>query len=185
VPTARRSRTIAAPVEQLWDLVCDPHHLPRWWPRVTRVEDVDGGAFTEVMQTKKGKWVRADYDIVGVDEAGHVLTWAQRIDGTPFARLLSSAETELRLAPAGTAGAAGSRGGGDDARTVPSRTLYNDGDTADATEVTIELRQSLAGYSPRFGILAGFSPRMGGYMVRRAAEATLEQALDGLERISG
>jgi uncharacterized protein YndB with AHSA1/START domain len=181
VPTARRSRTIAAPVEQLWDLICDPHHLPRWWPRVMRVEDVDGGAFTEVMQTKKGKWVRADYDIVGVDEAEHVLTWEQRIDGTPFARLLSSAETELRLVAVTAAGS----GGGQDAGTVPAQTLSDHGYTASATEVTIELRQTLAGYSPRFGILAGFSPRIGGYMVRRAAQDTLEQALDGLEQISG
>jgi hypothetical protein len=46
---------------------------------------------------------------------------------------------------------------------------------AAATEVTIELRQTLN----------GFLARLGGYMVRRAAAATLEEALDGLERISG
>jgi uncharacterized protein YndB with AHSA1/START domain len=158
VPTARRSRTIAAPVEQLWELVRDPHHLPRWWPRVTRVEGIDGAAFTEVMKTKKGKVVRADFDVVHVDEAARLVTWAQRIEGTPFARVLSAAETDLQLAPAS--------GGA-------------------ATEVTIELRQMLAGFSPRLGVLAGLSPRLGGHMVRRAAEATLEEALDGLERISG
>ena len=156
MPTARASRKIAAPAEQLWQLVCDPHHLPRWWPRVTRVEAVDANAFTEVMQTKKGKWVRADFDIVRVDEHERVLTWAQRVEGTPFARVLSAAETELVLAP-----------------------------VADATQVTIELRQTLAGYSPRFGMLAGVSPRMGGRMVRRAAQRTVEQALDGLERLYG
>ncbi len=43
VPSARRSRTIAARAEQLWELIGDPHHLPRWWPRVERVEDVEGG----------------------------------------------------------------------------------------------------------------------------------------------
>lgn len=155
MPTARRSRTIAAPVEQLWDLVSDPHHLPRWWPRVTRVEGVEGKAFTEVMRTRKGKVVRADFDVVAKDERARLLTWAQRIQGTPFARVLSSAETDVSLAPA-----------------------------ENATEVTIELRQVLAGYSPRFGLLAGFSPRIGGRMVRRAAERTLDEALDGLERIS-
>ena len=155
MPTARRSRTIAAPVEQLWDLVSDPHHLPRWWPRVTRVEDVQGKAFTEVMRTRKGKIVRADFDIVAKDERTRLLTWAQRVHGTPFARVLSSAETDVSLAPA-----------------------------ENATEVTIELRQALAGYSPRFGLLAGLSPRIGGRMVRRAAERTLDEALDGLERIS-
>src|SRR4029077_10290309 len=69
VPTARRSRTIAAPVEELWEVIADPHHLPRWWPRVTRVEDVEGNAFTEVMRTAKGKLVRADFLLVRTDEA--------------------------------------------------------------------------------------------------------------------
>jgi hypothetical protein len=40
--------------------------------------------------------------------------------------------------------------------------------------VTIELRQALNGVS-----------RFGGYMVRRAARATLDEALNGLERIGG
>jgi uncharacterized protein YndB with AHSA1/START domain len=155
VPTACRSRKIAAPAEELWDIVSDPHHLPRWWPRVTRVEDVHGGAFTEVMKTRKGKIVRADFDIVRVEESEQCLTWSQRVAGTPFERVLQSAETDVRLAPA-------------------------DG----VTEVTIELRQTLAGFSTRKGVLAGLSPRIGGRMVRRAAEGTLEDALAGLERIS-
>jgi hypothetical protein len=46
---------------------------------------------------------------------------------------------------------------------------------AQGTSVTLELQQSLNGFFPRFG----------GFMVRRAAAATLEEALDGLERISG
>jgi uncharacterized protein YndB with AHSA1/START domain len=159
VPTARRSRTIAAPVEQLWQVVSDPHHLPRWWPRVTRVEGVKGKAFTEVMRTRKGKVVRADFDVIAKDERTHLLTWAQRVQGTPFARVLSSAETDVTLTPAAE-------------------------DAGDATEVTLELRQVLAGFSPRLGLLAGLSPRIGGRMVRRAAERTLDDALDGLERIS-
>ncbi len=70
-PAARRSRTIAAPAAGAVGDARDPHHLPRWWPRVTRVEDVADGAFTEVMKTKKGKLVRADFD-VRRDEAEHV-----------------------------------------------------------------------------------------------------------------
>jgi uncharacterized protein YndB with AHSA1/START domain len=157
VPTARRSRTIAAPAEQLWEVVRDPHHLPRWWPRVTRVEDVEGGAFTEVMTTAKGKVVRADFSLLAADEGARTLTWSQRLEGTPFARLLALAETEVRLAPAGY-GAGGPAGG-----------------AVSATEVTIELRQTLTGFFPRFG-----AP-----IVRRAATETIEEALDGLERISG
>ncbi|HTU80103.1 MAG TPA: SRPBCC family protein [Solirubrobacteraceae bacterium] len=148
MPTARASRTIAAPVHELWELVRDPHHLPRWWPRVARVEDVKGGAFTEVMKTKKGKLVRADFNLVDADRATHTLRWRQRLDGTPFARVLAASETEVRLTPA--AGAA-------------------------ATVVTLELRQTATGL---------FS-RLGGYLLRRAARATLHDALDALERISG
>jgi uncharacterized protein YndB with AHSA1/START domain len=145
VPTARRSRTIAASVEEVWDVISDPHHLPRWWPRVNRVEDVDGEAFTEVMTTAKGKVVRADFQLVQVEE-GTRLRWDQRVEGTPFANLLKSASTEVRLAPSGR-----------------------------STEVTIELEQKLN----------GFFARIGGYMVGRAAAATIEDALDGLERIRG
>jgi uncharacterized protein YndB with AHSA1/START domain len=145
VPTARRSRIIAAPAEELWAVIGDPHHLPRWWPRVTRVEDVEGNAFTEVMKTAKGRLVRADFQLVRNDERAS-LAWEQRLEGTPFARLLRSAETQVSLEPA-----------------------------AEGTSVTIELRQTLTGFFPRFG----------GFMVRRAAAATLDEALDGLERISG
>jgi uncharacterized protein YndB with AHSA1/START domain len=156
VPTARRSRLIAAPPEQLWEVVSDPHHLPRWWPRVSRVEDVAEGAFTEVMRTAKGKVVRADFELVASDPMERSLTWSQRLPGTPFARLLSSAETDVRLAPV-------------------AATVDGVGLERETTEVTIELRQELAGVLTRIGTL----------MVRRAAAATIEEALDGLERISG
>jgi uncharacterized protein YndB with AHSA1/START domain len=146
VPTARRTRIIAASVEELWEVICDPHHLPRWWPRVNRVEDVEDGAFTEVMKTAKGKLVRADFRLVRSDERAHSLAWQQQLEGTPFSRLLSSAETRVSLEP-----------------------------VAEGTSVTIELRQRLSGFFPRFG----------GFMVRRAAAATLDEALGGLERISG
>jgi len=149
MPTARRSRTIAAPVGELWQLVRDPHHLPRWWPRVTRVENVAQNAFTEVMKTKKGKLVRADYLVVQIDELEHTLRWEQRVAGTPFARVLASAQTGVRLKPT-DAGVA-------------------------ATNVTLELRQTMTGFFPRFG----------GFLLRRAAGATLEEALDGLARIYG
>jgi carbon monoxide dehydrogenase subunit G len=131
-------------VGDLWEVISDPHHLPRWWPRVARVEDVDGGAFTEVMKTTRGKTVRADFELADADEATHTLRWEQRLEGTPFARLLSSADTLVNLQPAG-----------------------------EGTHVTIELRQTLA----------GMLPRLGSFMVRRAAAATIEEALDGLERI--
>jgi uncharacterized protein YndB with AHSA1/START domain len=146
VPTTRRSRTIGASPEQVWRTVCDPHHLPRWWPRVERVEDVEGGAFTEVMRTAKGKAVRADFRVLHSDERRHTLTWEQQLEGTPFERLLREARTHLELRAEGA-----------------------------GTAVTIELHQRLAGFFPRFG----------GFMVKGAAARTIEEALDGLERVSG
>ncbi len=157
MPTARRTRTIDAPLQELWEVVRDPHHLPRWWPRVNRVEGVEGDAFTEVMTTAQGRVVRADFNVVLADRAAGTLRWAQSVQGTPFARVLSSAETEVRLASAG-----GDYGAPPLTRKSP------------ATEVTIELRQ----------VLTGFFPRFGGFLVRRAAADTIDQALDGLERIS-
>src|SRR5271166_5626685 len=146
MPDASVSRMIAMPVEELWDVISDPHHLPRWWPRVTRVEDVEDGAFTEVMKTRKGKLVRADFRVLARDDAARSLTWDQLLEGSPFARVLKSAETQVWLQVG----------------------------SAQATEVTIELRQVLNGVS-----------RFGGYIVQRAARATLDEALDGLERIGG
>ena len=157
MPTARRSRMIAASVEELWELISDPHHLPRWWPRVARVEDVEGDAFTEVMKTARGKVVRAVFKLVEADDEERALRWRQQVDGTPFARLLRSAETEVRLAA------------------VAEEEAFAPAPARAATEVAIELRQSLN----------GILPRLGGALVRRAAASTIEQALDGLERISG
>jgi uncharacterized protein YndB with AHSA1/START domain len=159
MPTANRSRTIAAPADELWEVICDPHHLPRWWPRVTRVEDVEDGAFTEVMRTRKGKLVRADFNVVACDDAERSLTWAQRVEGTPFARVLKSAETEVRLSSV-------------DASTLAS----GHGGVGEATQVTIELRQAMAGRSRGSGLFMGFSSRFGGRLVRRAAHGTTKKA---------
>jgi uncharacterized protein YndB with AHSA1/START domain len=183
VPTARASRTIATPVDELWGLIRDPHHLPRWWPRVTRVEGVDERAFTEVMKTKKGKLVRADFDVVSVDEAQRVLVWSQRIEGTPFAQVLAAAETELRLAPARVPTAAGAA-----SRAFGSASAGSSGAApaanATATEVTIELRQTLV-KRRMYHASATMGRRVGGHLVRRAAMTTIKEALDGLERIGG
>jgi uncharacterized protein YndB with AHSA1/START domain len=168
MPTTRRSRTISAPADDLWAVVSDPHHLPRWWPRVTRVEDVQEDAFTEVLATARGKLVRADYLLRRVEE-GRAVVWEQLIEGTPFARVLSSAETELTLQPTDEQQSGGP-----------------------ATTVTIEIRQTLSGgegrptaLGARSRMLGPMVPKLGGWMVRRAAAATVEEALDGLERISG
>jgi uncharacterized protein YndB with AHSA1/START domain len=100
VPRVTRSATIAAMPEQVWRTVCDPHHLPRWWPRVQRVEGVDADRFTEVLSSDKGRSVRADFRVLE-SRAPEVRRWTQEIEGSPFEALLRSAETELRLEPGG------------------------------------------------------------------------------------
>jgi uncharacterized protein YndB with AHSA1/START domain len=165
VPTVRSSRTIRAPADELWDLVRDPHHLPRWWPRVRRVEDVREDAFTEVMMSSRGRTVRADFRVLREDPSARTLVWEQIVDGTPFERVLRRAETELHLEE-----------GGLDA---------GDGEGEGTTAVTIELRQELGSRpSSPFGRALNL-PRLGTFMVRRAASATVEAALDGLELIGG
>ena len=51
MPTTRRRRTLDAPSQEVWAVVADPHHLPRWWPRAARVEDVSGDRWTMVLAT--------------------------------------------------------------------------------------------------------------------------------------
>lgn len=163
MPTARRTRTIAGPPEQLWQTISDPHHLPRWWPRVGRVEDVTDDEFTELLQTKSGKYVRADFTVAEADPAARRLRWKQRVEGSPFERILASAVITIELA--GAADRAG-----------------DEGETETHTQVSIELQQTLKGGFPHF---FATMPRLGSPLVKRAAGHTLDEALDGLERICG
>ena len=143
MPRVKQSRRISAAPEDVWRVVGDPHHLSRWWPRVERVEGVAEDAFTEVLRTNSGRALRADFRVLAVDP-GRRIAWQQELEGTPFARVLRSSETEVALEEL-------------------------DG----ATEVTIELRQSVHGFFSRFG----------GFMVRRAGHKTLVEGLEGLARI--
>lgn len=99
-----RTRVVAADPERVWDLVSDPHSLPRWWPRTTRVEDVRGeGAgtrWTSVLETERGSGVRADFRCT-VASAGDRYGWEQEIEGTPFERILRRAALEIRLERSG------------------------------------------------------------------------------------
>ena len=119
MPTTRVSRTLAVPPQAVWELVADPWHQARWWPRVSRMEAVGDGRFTQVMISARGRAVRVDFRVVET-AAPRLLRWEQELEGTPFERLLAEAETAIELAPA---------------------------DGAAATSVTIELRQRLLGWS--------------------------------------
>jgi uncharacterized protein YndB with AHSA1/START domain len=144
MPVAKRTRTVSASPEQVWEVISDPHHMPRWWPGVERMEAVEPDRFTQVFKTKRGRPVRADFRVVQ-SEPPTTRSWAQEVAGTPFERVLSASVIEVRLAPA-----------------------------AGGTEVTIAQEQKLRGYS-----------RTGGFMLRRATRAKLDEALDGLARILG
>jgi len=106
VPRVSRRRLIAAPSDRVWDLISDPHSLPRWWPRTIRVEDVheiDGETqWTSVLQTERGKGVRADFRCTGAS-AGERYAWEQQIEGTPFERVLRAARLEIGMRPDGEA----------------------------------------------------------------------------------
>jgi uncharacterized protein YndB with AHSA1/START domain len=117
VPTTTRSRTIAAPPEDVWRVAGDANHLPRWWPRVRRVEAVSLAGWTKVFMTQKGKPVRADYTVLARDEPRSI-SWTQDLEDSPFERLMDEAVTEVTLEPAG-----------------------------EATDVTIALRQKLRGWA--------------------------------------
>lgn len=58
------SRTLRASPDEVWAVVGDPHHMPRWWPRVLRVECVEDDGFTQVLTTDKGRPVRADFRVL-------------------------------------------------------------------------------------------------------------------------
>ena len=107
MPVVRRSRRVEASPDRVWDVVSDPYHMPRWWPRVTRMEGVEDDRFTEVLTTDKGRLVRMDFRLLESDPpgpgglpAGRRL-WEQELEGTPFERVFSEARTEILLESAG------------------------------------------------------------------------------------
>jgi uncharacterized protein YndB with AHSA1/START domain len=119
----QRRRTIAASQKEIWEVISDPHHMPRWWPGVDRMEGVEADRFTQVFKTKRGRPVRADFRVVASDPPW-TRAWEQEIAGTPFERVLHASAIEIRLEPAG-----------------------------DGTEVTIAQHQKLRGYSRTGGLM--------------------------------
>lgn len=99
-----RKRTIAAEPAEVWALVSDPYSLPRWWPRTTRVENVERkgkgsgrrGQWTKVLETAEGRGVRADYRCLSAAENERYV-WEQELEGTPFARHLRGSRVEIEL----------------------------------------------------------------------------------------
>jgi len=149
MPKAKRSRVIAADRNAVWRVVADPHHLPRWWPKVARVEDVyerergAGTRWTEVLETASGKGVRAEFRCRRSREPEEY-EWEQEIEDTPFAKVFKTSVTTVSLA-----------------------------DADEGTRVTLVLDQDLRGLS-RFG---GFMVRRASGDQLDRALAGLEEAL--------
>ena len=100
MPTVARARTVAAVPQAVWEVLADPHHLPRWWPRVERVEDATPEAWTTVMRSSRGRAVRADYTRTDAHRPRR-LRWRQELEETPFERVFAKVVTEITLEPAG------------------------------------------------------------------------------------
>jgi uncharacterized protein YndB with AHSA1/START domain len=105
VPTISRRRVLESSPEDVWRVVSDPYSLPRWWPRTTRVENVERtrgdrrSRWTKVLETAAGRGVRADYRCVSAAERERYV-WEQELADTPFERHLRSSVLEVALAPA-------------------------------------------------------------------------------------
>jgi uncharacterized protein YndB with AHSA1/START domain len=97
-----RRRTLEAPVPAVWKLVSDPYALPRWWPRVSRVEDVDtraGGRrsqWTKVLETNHGRGVRADYRCLS-SAVNERYVWEQQLENSPFAKHIKFSRVEIEM----------------------------------------------------------------------------------------
>ncbi len=117
MPVTRRTRTLPADQQEIWALIADPHHMPRWWPGVARVEGVAEDRFTQVFKTKRGRPVRLDFQVIE-SEAPWSRAWSQEIIGTPFERVLNESIIAVDLKP-----------------------------TDAGTEVTLSHQQKLRGYS--------------------------------------
>lgn len=96
----RRTRSVAATPAAVWHVVSDPARLPSWWPGVTRVEEVTDDAWTNVLASRRGKIVRADYTLLERDQ-GRRLLWRHEVEESPFERILAESRTEIELEPDG------------------------------------------------------------------------------------
>ena len=102
MPRVTRRRTVPAPLDEVWELISDPYSLPRWWPKVARVESVDRkpegrrSQWTKVLETAEGRGVRADYRCLSSAE-GERYVWEQQLAGSPFERHLRRSVVEIGL----------------------------------------------------------------------------------------
>ena len=106
MPKVTRKKLLPADPDRVYDVVSNPKRLKDWWPRVSRVEDVDGkpGAertrWTNVMAADSGRKLRMDYSCIAATRPERY-SWEHELEGTPFEKHMASQITELRLKPSG------------------------------------------------------------------------------------
>jgi uncharacterized protein YndB with AHSA1/START domain len=98
VPTVSKHLAYDAPLERIWNVVSDPYSLPRWWPRVQRVEEVTETGWTMVLVSDRGKPIRADYSVTR-SQPMELLEWQQELEETPFERMLSLSRVIFKFEP--------------------------------------------------------------------------------------
>ena len=96
MPVVTEHSDLDAPLERVWRVVSDPYSLPRWWPRVERVEEVSESGWTMVLMSDRGKPVRADYTLAD-SRPMELLEWNQELEETPFERMLSASRLVIQL----------------------------------------------------------------------------------------
>jgi uncharacterized protein YndB with AHSA1/START domain len=93
----RRSRLLRASRDDVWEVVADPWHQPRWWPRTVRVESVRRDGWTSVLAAERsGRNIRADWRVESNQQPVQ-RRWAQEIQGTAFERIFVRNAIEARL----------------------------------------------------------------------------------------
>lgn len=106
MPSVSRKTVLPAPADRVYDVISDPKRLIDWWPRVTRVENVDGKPgtprtrWTNVLAADSGRKLRMDYRCTAATRPERYV-WEHELAGTPFEEHLQDQTTEVRLSPEG------------------------------------------------------------------------------------
>ncbi len=104
MPSVSRKIVLPADADRVYDVVSDPRRLKDWWPRVSRVENVDGKPgtartqWTNVLAADSGRKLRMDYRCIGATRPERYV-WEHELSGTPFEEHLQNQTTEIQLSP--------------------------------------------------------------------------------------
>ena len=102
LPETHRKVELALGADRVFEYLANPANLASWWPRVVRVEAVEGIPgqpgllWTSVVEADSGRRMRLDYELVEA-EPGRRLVWEHRLEGTAFGAHLTRQATEVVL----------------------------------------------------------------------------------------